>query len=203
MDYSQYNEEELIAQIFKHIGTTSKFAIEFGAENGYLYSNTRKLKDEGWDVLMMDADNKGNDEVKKEFITAENINALFDKYDVPDEVDFLSMDTDGNDYWIWKAIERKPRVVCIEYNPFFPESLAMVMQYNPKHVWDDTNYYGASFKALTMLAQSKGYRTIHLTDANIFFLRDEIGYPQYEIRYERRDVHAPANPETSPYIYLT
>jgi hypothetical protein len=64
----------------------------------------------------------------------------------------LSIDIDGNDYWIWEAINCvKARVVVIEYNAKFPPDFEWVMPYNPDHIWDGSDNYGASLKSLVLL----------------------------------------------------
>jgi len=104
--------------------------------------------------------------VKREFITAENIEELFRKYAVPPEFDLLSIDIDGNDYWVWKTITGyRPRVVVIEYNAGAGQEKSVTIPYDPAFVWDGTDYQGASLRALERLGKEKGYTLIG-TDRN-------------------------------------
>ncbi|KAK3582500.1 hypothetical protein CHS0354_024047 [Potamilus streckersoni] len=123
-------------------------------------------------------DGNGDGEIiKKEFITAENINSLFNKYNVPKEFDLLSIDIDSTDYWIWKAIEGYiPRVVIIEYNASFPPTESKVVKYDPNLLWDNSNYFGASLLAYEKLGKEKGYTLIACdkTGTNAFFIRSEL-----------------------------
>jgi hypothetical protein len=111
--------------------------------------------------------------VHQEFITAENIETLFEKYSVPPEFDLLSIDIDGNDYWVWKAIQNfHPRVVIMEYNANKGPNLSVTIPYDPAFRWDGSDYQGASLKALEKLGREKGY-TLVATDpcgVNAFFV---------------------------------
>lgn len=127
----------------------------------------------------MDSNGDG-DMIKKEFITAENINDILSKYGVPREFDLLSIDIDFNDYWVWKSIDEKKfsaRVVVIEYNSSIPPTESKVVEYEPYRSWDGkTNYFGASLLALVKLAKEKGY-TLVCCDSrgvNAFFVRNDL-----------------------------
>jgi hypothetical protein len=113
--------------------------------------------------------------VKQERITAENIQALFGKYNVPTEFDLLSVDIDGNDYWVWKAItDYHPRVVVIEYNSTIPPSESKTIPYDPNWMWDgSTNYFGASLLAVKTLGEQKGYVLVGCDSSgtNAFFVK--------------------------------
>lgn len=177
-EYSQNGEDGMIAAIFAMIGKTNRYFVEFGAEDG-MQCNTRYLsKHKGWTGLLMDGAHRPGTNVKQEFITAENINDLFAKHGVPEEFDLLSIDIDGNDYWVWKAIDAgySPRVIVIEYNACIPALPAVTIPYKADFVWDKTDYYGASLGALDSLARGKGY-TLIATDGNgvnAFFVRNDL-----------------------------
>jgi len=193
--YSQCGEDGVIAHIFECIGTTNRFFVEFGARNGEELSNTANLRlHHGWRGLLMDGDAPPEDPlVRQELITAENINALLAKYEVPRRPDLLSIDIDGNDYWVWKALKAfLPRVVIIEYNVFFGLHIRKAMAYNPRHVWDETTYHGASLAALHALGHHKDYALVY-TDTyapNAYFvLRSELppGYIEEPLAKVARD----------------
>ncbi|HEY2413215.1 MAG TPA: hypothetical protein VGI40_13275 [Pirellulaceae bacterium] len=172
--YSQNGEDGVIAAIFKAIGATNRYFVEFGCEQATM-CNTAYLLDQGWQGLLMDdAGVSGNPQavVHKEFITAENINGLFAKYGVPQTFDLLSIDIDGNDYWVWKAIEYQPRVVVIEYNAHVPPDERRTILYDPHFVWNGTDYFGASLLALKELGEQKGYTLVYCerTGTNAFFV---------------------------------
>ena len=193
--YSQLGEESIIQAIFGQIGTTNSYFVDFGAGDGVALSNTRLLKEQGWNGLMMDGDNKGSKEVMQEHITADNINKLFAKYNVPGKFDLLSLDIDGNDYWVWKALEYEPRVVVIEFNGTIPPYESKTIKYNPEHTWGKNDYYGASFTALKKLGETKGYTLVYqLGCTNMFFVKSGLTPSlHYGITYQTNQYHPKAN----------
>ena len=115
--------------------------------------------------------------IKNERITAENIQHLFGKYNVPMHFDLLSIDIDFNDYWVWKSIvDYYPRLVVIEYNSSILPNDSRVVPYDPESVWDGTNYFGASLLALNNLASQKGYTLIGCDSngINAFFCKTDL-----------------------------
>ncbi len=180
--YSQNGEDGIIKIIFDRIKTTNKFCVEFGIHP--YEGNTIYLKKKKWNCLWMDGNGDGKN-IKKEYITAENINELFAKYNVLKEFDLLLIDIDFNDYWIWKAIDGySPRVVVIEYNSSFPPTESKVVKYDPNAVWDGTNYFGASLLALVKLGESKGYTLVGCDSRgiNAFFVRNDLIKDNFEIK---------------------
>ena len=177
--YSQNGEDGVIHKIFEIIGTSTKDFVEFGVEGGE-ECNTRFLREKmGWKGLMMDG-NSYNPfiNLQNEFITAENINSLFQKYQVPYDFDLLSIDIDYNDFYVWNAIDEnyKPRVVVVEYNASHLPNEDKIVLYNPSTMWDGTNYCGASILALFKLGRKKGYSLVYVENrgVNLFFIRDDI-----------------------------
>jgi hypothetical protein len=190
--YSQGDEDGIIAEIFRRIGTsTDKTFVEVGVGDG-TQCNTAALLVQGWKGAWVEGNEKRfNDAVaiyKDSFIASgqlavlgccadmANINELVCARDFK-PIDLLSIDIDGNDFWVWKALDRvKPRVVVIEYNALFPPPAAMVIPYNPQWVWDGTNYMGASLQALVNLGNAKGYRIVGCgySGANAFFVREDL-----------------------------
>ncbi len=180
--YSQNGEDGIIKIIFDKIKTTNNFCVEFGIDPNE--GNSVYLKKNKWNCLWMDGKGDGKI-VKKEFMTAENINKLFHKYNVPMEFDLLSIDIDSNDYWIWKAIKHySPRVVVIEYNSSIPPNESKTIEYKPYFHPDGTNYFGASLLALKKLGASKGYTLIACDDAgvNAFFVRCDLVKNNFSVK---------------------
>ncbi|MEM9478693.1 MAG: hypothetical protein AAGA58_03415 [Verrucomicrobiota bacterium] len=175
--FSQNGEDGILEAIFEIIGTTNRYFVEFGVEDGS-ECNTRFLREEkGWTGLMMDGADPPGEGVMREFITAENITELFGKHGVPEEFDLLSIDIDSNDYWVWKAIEGySPRVVVMEYNSSIPASESKTVAYDPELTWDGTNYFGASLLALTKLGSRKGFDLLccDKVGVNAFFIRRDV-----------------------------
>lgn len=172
--YSQNGEDGVIDAIFQMIGTTNKYFVEFGVGGGG-ECNTRLLRENGWNGLWMDGEPGDSGLVKKEHITADNINHILDKYEVPHAFDLLSIDIDGQDYWVWKAIERSPRVVVIEYNGYLPVDSKLTVKKNNDFVWAHNDYYGAGLEAMRLLGIDKWY-TLAYVDfnlVNMFFISNE------------------------------
>ncbi len=195
--FSQFGEDGIIQEIFNRIGTTNQYFIEFGVENG-LESNTLNLLYQQWEGLWIegnikaceeirsmfkDSINNGQLTIKNDFITAENIESIFDSINVPKEPDLLSIDIDYNDYYIWKAItDYTPRVVMIEYNAIFNPKVDFVVPYNAQRNWDGTSYFGASLTSLEKLGIEKGYSLVGCcyAGANAFFVRNDLIRDQFE-----------------------
>ncbi len=189
--YSQSDEDGIIQEIFNRVGTSNRIFVEFGVES-CVECNSVKLLVEGWRGLWLEGSAPRIAQIGKNFqaflaerrltvseafVAAENINALLEQGGVAGEIDFLSIDIDNNDYWVWKAITViKPRVVVIEYNAALRPPLSLVVPYDPERRWDGSNYFGASLEALVRLGHSKGYRIVgcNFSGANAFFVRDDI-----------------------------
>jgi hypothetical protein len=143
-----------------------KTAVEFGCHEDHRLSVCKPLEKKGWKVWYFGLE--GGKDIIKCFITAENINDIFKDNKVPKNLDFLSIDIDGMDYWVWKALEWKPKEVCIEYNP---KRLKGVQPYYAHNHWNmkEDSYYGSSKEELEKLGKEKGYKLIKDTGENLVF----------------------------------
>tara|TARA_Y100000004_G_C8870710_1_gene393159 strand:+ start:217 stop:930 length:714 start_codon:yes stop_codon:yes gene_type:complete len=192
--FAQEGEDGLLEYIFDWIDPKSKYAVEFGA--GHLSAvgtpNVKWLVDKfEWESLMFEEKNKCNDEhtrekygIHKESVTYENINELFKKYSVPENIDIVVIDVDGQDYWIWEALNWKPQVVEIEFNTTLDVNESKVMHKDKDHCqWRDkkSSYYGASVTALKKLGKKKGYTLIGRCGRNLFFVLDELVEDGYDV----------------------
>lgn len=175
--YSQANEESYLEFILKNIHSTNRFILELGAWDGYHLSNTRHFIEQGYKGLLIDGDNKGNDEVKKHFITKENILTILDSYACPKAFDLFCIDLDGNDLYIIEEVlkEYRPSVIIAEFNPKFQPNESFVIKYNPSHIWQKNDFYGFSFLAGSLMAEKNGYTVVFQNDAlNMYFIDNEI-----------------------------
>ena len=174
--YSQNGEDGILEALFAVIGTTNQYFVEFGASDAKECNARYLAQHRGWRGLWMDADcDHPHRAVRRETVTAENVEALFARYGVPRTFDLLSIDIDGNDYWVWRAITAyEPRVVVIEYNAMVPLQESRVIPYDPLFRWDaNTDFFGASLLALQRLGAQKGYALVGCdrSGTNAFFVR--------------------------------
>lgn len=206
--HSQNGEDGVLEAIFAAIGVTNRYFVEFGCGDA-TECNTAFLLDQGWHGLIMDCDGISRNLsafIHKEHVTAENINSLLKKYEVPAEFDLLSIDIDGNDYWVWQAMTCRPRVVVIEYNAHVPHTERKAIAYDPSFRWNGTSYFGANLRALKELGQEKGYMLVYCesTGTNAFFIRTNdlppsFTAPSLEAVYRSPNYggHGPRHPDDS------
>ncbi|GAB4451521.1 MAG: hypothetical protein OHK0029_00840 [Armatimonadaceae bacterium] len=193
--YSQFGEDGIIQFLLRQIAVSRKEFVEIGVED-YLEANTRFLllynrwkgvliecDENAVAKLVQDAPYRSREiQVVREFVTRENINSILCDAGVSGSVGLLSIDIDGNDYWVWEASEIVADIVIIEYNFRFGPDPAVAVPYDPDFNKNSAHpsgiYYGASLKALTLLAEKKGYALIGCSDGgvNAFFVRrDKLG----------------------------
>lgn len=184
---SQNQEDGILWALFQQIGVSTKRFVELGS--GATGGNAAMLAGEfGWTGLLVEGDAGKSGYAGRRFprttavcawITPESVNPLLQQHGYTGEVDLLSVDIDGNDYWVWKALTAcTGRVVMLEYNSMFGPERAVTVPYDPAFSRRDHRfcYYGASLAALTRLSASKGYRLVAVepTGVNAFFLRNDV-----------------------------
>lgn len=195
-NFSQNGEDGILLYIFSLIGTTNKKVVEICAGNGVECNAANLIINHGWHGLLFDGDEinvrLGQDfyiRCRDTFLTAptfihawidrENVNAQLIRNDMQGEIDLLSIDMDGVDYWIWQAIDViNPRVVVLEYNELLGyESVTIRYDPNFRRTGKEPGYWGASLAAYSSLANRKGYRLIgcNRQRINAFFIRNDVG----------------------------
>ena len=191
---SQGEEDGICHAIFRRVGSGSHRFIDIGCGmDGGISSFYGK--ECGWSGLMIDANEAHIESVRERFsrrrITAvaamvdrDNINRLISENGFGGEVDLLSIDIDGVDYWVWEALSAcSPRLLVIEYNALFGLERSVTVPYDAafdrgRHTGLlRSGYCGASLRALIHLAGRKGYRlvTVEPAGVNAFFLRNDVG----------------------------
>jgi hypothetical protein len=193
--FSQFEEDGLLLFIFSVIGMDNKIFVEFGSDDGVNSNSANLIFNFGWHGLFIDGNSKSIARGRKFFakyphpwmyppkfvcsmIKRENINQLIQDAGISGEIGLLSIDLDGNDYWVWDAIEVvQPKVVIIEtHNEFGFEDI--VVPYNPDYFYPGKHpvYHGASPIAMTKLAKQKGYRLVGANDLgfNFIFIKNGI-----------------------------
>ncbi|HEY7077159.1 MAG TPA: hypothetical protein VH418_17400, partial [Solirubrobacteraceae bacterium] len=168
--FSQNGEDGVLAELLRRTGVGGGGFVEFGAGDGGEGNTVFLAAVLGWPGVLIEPDaaayaalerrHRANPRVRTlhAAVTAENVEELFARAGVPEEPDVLSIDVDGNDYWIWRALERhRPRIVVIEYNGALDPAEPRVAPYRPDAGWDHSAGYGASLAALEALGAVKGY----------------------------------------------
>lgn len=178
--YSQHGEDGVLEYIFSQIGHGTKYFIEFGASDGVTMSNTLYLEQKyKWKGLLFDSHkhhNKLNRPIFIECITPSTINDIFQKYQVPQVFDLLSIDIDGNDFWVWKALTHfQPRIVIIETNASIPNQYPLSVPESVNH-YHNGNYFGANLRAFYKLAVSKDYYFVTTVSMNAIFIHKDEFY---------------------------
>ena len=188
---SQNNEDGIINHIFDILKIDKLNFIEIGFD--YYQNNSLAVLKRCNKGLFIDGDNKKviilknvlklfypttKITVQNALVDINNINQIKEQnFNNQEEIDFLSIDVDGIDYYLLKEINFKPKLICIEYNFWFGKDLSCAVPYKKNYSIDSlSSYVGASLKALTELANSKGYHLIALDSAcvNAFFIRDDL-----------------------------
>ena len=184
--YSQNNQDGIIEKIFEKIGTKNSppFCIEFGFNsntmNGGSGANIANLVlNKKWDKLLLDGryENKTIN-LHKHLLYPDNIIDIFKKYKVPRNPEYISIDVDSIDLWLFKAIlesEYHPMLFSVEYNANFPIDYAITFPNNKSDRWEEDRLYGASLKALYLVAKNYNYHLIAITRGlDLFFIRGDL-----------------------------
>lgn len=186
--YSQNGEDGILAWLFGLVGITNRTLVEFGIGDGSECNSANLLLTFGWSGALLEADPKQAEaayrfydgrarvEVRNRALEPDNVNDVLAEL-VPEVIDLLSLDIDGNDYWVWQALSAvRPRVVAIEYNATFGPERSVTVPY--KRGFDRYRehpsgfYHGASLAALAKLGAEKGYLLAGCDSrgANAFFV---------------------------------
>ena len=208
--FSQWGEDGIIQYLINKLPIANKIFIEFGVED-YLESNTRfLLVNNNWSGLILDGSIRHIEKIKNSalywkydllarnvFITKGNIDGIIDEYiensGFNKEIGVLSMNVDGNDYHVWKAIKSiDPVIVICEYNSLFGNKYKLTVPYDDAFVRSSKHYsnlyFGASIGAICQLAKAKGYEYIGCTNAgnDAFFVKKD-----YAERYIKELITTP------------
>ena len=184
---SQFGENGILDAIFGRIGTTNRWCVDVGAADGILFSNVRPLIERGWNAVLFEADESrfrqlsannqgfiefpkdgqivrlGNYRVNTQGVT--RLDALLARFEVPKEFDLLSIDVDGQDWYILNSmLEFTPRVVVIEYDPNVPEDFLPA----------ENGEGQAGLRAIQYIAASKGYLPVGRTATNLILVRRDL-----------------------------
>jgi len=186
---SQFGEDGIIEKIFEIVETKNKWCVEFGADNGVTLSNTWNLIiNKGWHGIAMERNPVPfpvmqfiykdhpvvclNENVECE--GSNKLDSILQRYAIPKDFDFISIDVDSYDYQIWKSfVEYTPSVVCIEFCQTF--------KYEEEFIYgQDKIHAGSSLASIVNLGRRKGYELVCVIGVNAFFVLSHL-YPLFEI----------------------
>ena len=203
--YSQWGEDGIIQHLLRQVRVPRKVFVEFGVQD-YVESNTRfLLVKDNWSGLVIDGSDEHIRFIRRDeiywrhnlkaahaFITRENINDLLRDHGISGEIGLLSVDIDGNDYWVWEALTAvDPVLVSVEFNWRFGPERAVSVPYDAGFVRQSAHsswlYFGASLSALEKLGARKGYALVGIGSSavNAFFVKREFLTPEIVPRTAR------------------
>jgi hypothetical protein len=198
-NYSQNGEDGILLYIFALIGMGRRRCVEICAGDGIECNATNLILNHGFDALLVDGDEENvaaaaafygghrdtyafAPRAVRRWIDRETVDAFIRDQGMDGEIDLLTIDIDGNDYWIWEAIDSaSPRVVVVEYDNSWGPDDAVAMRYDRDFVCRVTEpgmpTCGASLAAFASLGRRKGYRLVgcQMRCFNAFFVRDDVG----------------------------
>jgi hypothetical protein len=208
--FSQIDEDGITREILKRIGTWEKKGtfLELGVGTG-LQNNSLYLLAHGWSGTWvggqtLDFEIPPNSRLTfiKEWITKENIIEILNKFNVlTGKIDFLSIDLDGNDYYITRRMLEviNPSVVVLEYNGYIPEEVDWSIEYSPEHHWDKSNYFGVSLHLQDKMMKEFEYTLIACSvgGVNAFYVKNEFSASFADCPKDLSQLFIRAN----PYLY--
>lgn len=181
---SQHGEDGILAAIFDKIGTTSKYAVEFGGWDGIFLSNIRNLIiNRGFGGLFIEGEKERAENLLKNYANYPNVTCIaayvgfrgentldriLKRANAPEQIDLISIDIDGYDYHVWDALNGcHPRVIIIEYNPSIPNDIVFI---SPRR---EDVFCGSSAAAMVELGRKKGYSLVAVTETNLLFVTED------------------------------
>ena len=188
--FSQTDEDGIINEIFKRIGTTNKQFLEFGVNTDF--NNTTYLLFNGWKGVWLESSKKKIIKIEEKYssfiknkklkifnkiITAENVNEELKFSKLNKNLDLLSIDIDGNELYVLNELKIiNPRVIIVEYNAKFPPPVEKTIKYDPKFIWDYDDYFGSSLQLLENTLKKIGYVLVgcNALGVNAFFIKKEL-----------------------------
>ena len=198
---SQNNEDGIIDFLSKKIKKPDNFFFEIGFD--FYEFNSLNLIKKNWSGILIDGDqikcdklnvciNKyfpnSNTKIKNIFINYKNINKIINNFVNKKNFDFFSLDTDGMDYWILQNLKFKPKIICLEFNPWLGEFNSLVIPKKLNFNYKSDMYFGASLQAYRNLLKKKNYKLVAIESSgnNAFFVQqNEFSFNFKELNVEK------------------
>lgn len=192
--FSQWGEDGIIQHLIGTVPIETETFIEFGVQDFHESNCRYLLMRNNWSGFVIDGSTENMDRLRRAyfywkydldavdaFVTRENVNELLAKSGFGKNLGILSIDIDGNDYWVWEAINTfSPAITIVEYNAGFGADRAVTVPYKADFFRTAEHYsnlyYGASLPALCILGKRKGYCLVGCNSAgnNAFFVREDL-----------------------------
>jgi len=197
--YSQNGDDGILLYLFSRVGTRDRTFVEFGIGPPDKCNSANLAVRFGWSGLLIDAAGVAVESARafharhappgepprvravQSRLTVDNIDSVLESNGMKGEIDLLSIDIDGNDYWIWRAIRAvRPRVVVVEYNATFGRDAVRIARYHEHFdrfaLHPSGVYHSASLPAMERLGRAKGYRLVggESGGLNAFFVREDL-----------------------------
>jgi hypothetical protein len=196
--FSEFEEDGHLLYLLTLAGSTSRAVVEISSQDGRVCMATNLLVHHRWRGFLFDGDavfvgdgqrffaahpatRSAPPVMKSEWFTRENVNQVLAAAGVPDDVDVLSLDIDGNDLYLWSAMKIRPRILICEFNNAVPSELAVTIPYKADFSFaalpaDQAMFRSASLAAYVAVGRRKGYRLVGMNALgfNAIFLRDDV-----------------------------
>jgi hypothetical protein len=196
--FSEFEEDGQLLYLLTLAGSASRTVVEISSQDGRVCMATNLLVHHRWRGFLFDGDpvfvregqrffashpatRSSPPVMKSEWFTRENVNQVLAAAGVPDDVDVLSLDIDGNDLYLWSAMTMRPRILICEFNSGVPSELALTIPYKPDFSFaalpaDQAMFRSASLAAFVAVGRRKGYRLVGMNALgfNAIFLRDDV-----------------------------
>jgi hypothetical protein len=196
--FSEFEEDGHLLYLLTLAGSTSRTVVEISSQDGRVCMATNLLVHHRWRGFLFDGDPVFVAEgrrffashpatcavppvMRAEWFTRDNVNQVLASAGVPDDVDVLSLDIDGNDLYLWNAMTIRPRILICEFNNAVPNELALTIPYQPDFSFtalpaDQAMFRSASLAAYIAISRRKGYRLVGMNALgfNAIFLRDDV-----------------------------
>ena len=192
--FSQFGEDGIISWVTDKLPNINKVFVEIGTQD-YWESNTRYLlKSKKWKGFLFEGSKAFVNQIKSQkiywqhdlravetFVNKDNINSILERHIEYKDIGLLSIDIDGNDYWILREINAlKPAIIICEFNSIFGDLFKISVPYNKNFIRSRAHhsnlYFGASIKAIMGMMEKKGYTFIGTGSVgiNAFFVKNEL-----------------------------
>jgi len=171
--YSQFSEDALVDGLLRKVGVRNSWCFEVGAGDGIKLSNTRAFIEAGWQAVLIESHVKRFEKLKQNcpesycfnetVSVSKGIDAILAQTPAPCNLDFGSIDIDGQDYYVWRAMQKyRPRIIVVEFSPY------VGADYLPQANTDgQSGKNQAGLNVMKNLAVEKGYEVVAATFCNL------------------------------------